>query len=87
MSLYKSPTRTYVHSQVEPANPKPLGGTEVGFKVGLWRTSGGWPPLILLFYPLTPSVPAHFPLHWFWPPTADLVCPLCLLQQQSQLPA
>ena len=26
------------------------------------------------------SVPPDFPLHWFWPPTANLMLPLCLLQ-------
>ncbi len=26
------------------------------------------------------SVPTDFPLHWFWPPTADLKPSLCLLQ-------
>ncbi len=25
-------------------------------------------------------MPPHFPLHWFWPPPANLMPPLCLLQ-------
>ncbi len=36
----------------KPANPQPLGGTEVGCKVGLQRGAGGWPPLSLLVNPL-----------------------------------
>ena len=43
-----------------PANPQPLGDTEVGCKVGLWRVAWGWPPLILLFYPL-----ARVCAYWF----------------------
>ena len=35
------------------ANPQPLDGTEMGCKVGLQRASSGWPPLSILFYPLT----------------------------------
>ncbi len=33
-----------------PADPHPLGGAEVGCKVGLCRAAEGWPPLSLLFY-------------------------------------
>ena len=36
----------------QPADPRPLGDTGVGCKVGHWWTSGGRPPLSLLFYPL-----------------------------------
>ncbi len=35
-----------------PAALQPLGGTEMGRKVGLQRTSEGWLPLSPLFYPL-----------------------------------
>ena len=35
------------------ADLQPPGGTELGYKVDLQRTSGVLPPLSLLFYPLT----------------------------------
>ena len=31
---------------------QPLGGTEVGYKLGLWRAFGGLPPLNLLLFSL-----------------------------------
>ena len=38
----------------------PLGGTEVGYKVGLWRVSRGLPSLNLHLAPLTVRVPPNF---------------------------
>ena len=46
-------------------------------KVGLGRAAEGWLPLSL--WPASTST--DFLLHWFWPTTANIVPPLCLLQQ------
>ena len=54
-----------------PATSQVLAGTEVSCKAGLWRTTGGLPPLSLLLHPL--SLPPYVLLHWFWPPTANVM--------------
>ncbi len=64
-----------------PADPRPLGGTEVGCKVGPGGLQEASHPSAYSFILLLASVPPVVSLQWFWPPPADLKPPLCLLKQ------
>ena len=49
-----------------------------------WASGGLLEADQLCAYPFilwSSSVPTDFPLHWFWPPTADLMPRICLIQQ------
>ena len=65
-----------------PATSQPLGGTEVGCRLGLWRACEGSPPPSLLIHPLTLLCASPVLLHWLWPPTANLMPSPCLLHWQ-----